>query len=115
MIFSDVIEIETVVVLVVIYIRKDLCFNTRTLHCKDIENLAFDILLPNSKPITIGVFYKPPRQAELMNLMIKKFSNLNLKDNEIYPVVAFNINFFQNCKYILNGKKALPLKDQFIL
>ena len=34
-------------------IRNDLCFNTRTLHCKEIENLVFDILLPKSKPITI--------------------------------------------------------------
>ena len=25
------------------YIRKDLCFNIRTLHCKGIENLVFDI------------------------------------------------------------------------
>ena len=25
------------------YVRKDLCFNTRTLHCKEIENLVFDI------------------------------------------------------------------------
>ena len=41
------------------YIRKDLCFNTRTLHCKGIENLVFDILLPKSKPITIGIFYRP--------------------------------------------------------
>ena len=45
------------------YIRKDLCFNTRTLHCKEIENLVFDILLPKSKAITIGVFYRPPNQA----------------------------------------------------
>ena len=33
------------------YIRKDLCFNTRTLHYKEIKNLVFDILLPKSKPI----------------------------------------------------------------
>ena len=26
--------------------RKYLCFNTKTLHCKEIENLVFDILLP---------------------------------------------------------------------
>ena len=42
------------------YIRKDLCFNIRTLQIKEIENLVFDILLPKLKPITIGVFYKPP-------------------------------------------------------
>ena len=38
-------------------------FNTRTLHCKEIEILVFDILLPKSKPITIGVFYRPPNQG----------------------------------------------------
>ena len=27
------------------YIRKDLCFNTRNLHCKEIENFVFNILL----------------------------------------------------------------------
>ena len=29
------------------YIRKDLCLNTRSLNCKEIENIIFDILLPN--------------------------------------------------------------------
>ena len=48
------------------YIRKDLCFNTRALNCKEIENIIFDILLPKSKPITIGVFYRPPNQANFM-------------------------------------------------
>ena len=66
------------------YIRKDLCFNIRTLHCKEIKNLAFDILLPKSKPISIGVFYRSPNKAEFMDLVIDKFSYLNLKDNEIY-------------------------------
>ena len=36
------------------YIRKDLCFNTRALNCKEIENIIFDILLPKSKTIAIG-------------------------------------------------------------
>ena len=86
------------------YIRKDLCFNTRTLHCKEIENLVFDILLPKLKPITIGVFYRPPNQGESM---VEKLSNLNLKDNEIHLLGDFNINLFQNGKYILNGKRSI--------
>ena len=60
------------------YIRKDLCFSTRNLHCKEIENLVFDILLPKSKPITIGVFYRPPNQAEFKDLMGKKIMILTL-------------------------------------
>ena len=46
------------------------------------ENLVFDILLPKLKSITIGVSYRPPDQAEFMDLMVKTFSNLNLKDDE---------------------------------
>ena len=50
-----------------------------------------------------------------MDLMVEKFSNLNLKDNEIYLLGDFNVNLFQSGKYILNGKEAPPLKDQSIL
>ena len=46
-----------------------------------------------------------------MDLMVEKFSNLNLKDNEIYLLGDFNVNLFQSGKYILNGKEAPPLKD----
>ena len=74
------------------YIRKDLCFNTKPLNCKEIENIIFDILFPKSKPITIGVFYRPPNQVNFMELIIvKSFSLLNLQDNEIY-LGDFNIN-----------------------
>ena len=63
-------------------------------------------MIPESKPITIGVFYRPPTQAEFMDLMIERFSNLNLKDNEIYLLGDFNINLFQNGKCILNRKRS---------
>ena len=86
------------------YIRKDLCFNTRPLNCKEIENIIFDILLPKSKPITIGVFYRPPNQANFMELIVKSFSLLNLKDNEIYLLGDFNTNLLQNGNYILSRK-----------
>ena len=36
--------------------------------------------------------------------MVEKFSNLNLKDNQIYLFGDFNVNLFQNDKYILNGR-----------
>ena len=42
-----------------------------------------------------------------MDLMVEKFYNLNLKDNEIYLLGDFNINLFQNDKYILNGNRSI--------
>ena len=41
-----------------------------------------------------------------MDLMDETFSNLNLKDNEIYLLGDFNINIFLNGKDILNGKRS---------
>ena len=39
-----------------------------------------------------------------MELLVKSFSLLNLKDNEIYLLGDFNINLLQNGNYILNRK-----------
>ena len=86
------------------YIRKDICFNTRALNCKKINSIIFDILLSKSKSITIAIFYRSPNQANFMELIVKGFSHLNLKDNEIYLLSDFNINLLQNGSYILNGK-----------
>ena len=60
--------------------------------------------MPKSKPITIGVFCRPPNQANFMELIVKSFSLLNLKDNEIYLLGDFNITLLQNGNYILNTK-----------
>ena len=60
--------------------------------------------MPKLKPITIGVFYRPPNQANFMELTFKGFSHLNLKDNEMYPLGDFNINLLQNENYNLNRK-----------
>ena len=42
-----------------------------------------------------------------MELIVKSFSLLNLKVNEIYLLGDFNINLLQNWNYILN-RKGLP-------
>ena len=77
------------------YVRKDLCFNTRALNCKEIENIIFDILFPKSKPITIGIFYRPPNQTNFMELLIKNFSLLNLKDNEYIFLMILTLTFYK--------------------
>ena len=47
-----------------------------------------------------------------MNLIVKGFSHLNLKDNEIYLLGYFIINLLQNGNYILNGKGIAACKGQ---
>ena len=88
---------------------------TITQHCKEIDFFFFDILLPKSKPVPIGVFFRYPNPANFMGLTVEKLSNINLEDNKIYLRGDFNSNLFQNDNYMHNAKKILPLKDQSIL
>ena len=45
------------------YIKKDRHYNVRENCPKNFENIFLDLLLPNSKPILIGILYKPPDQS----------------------------------------------------
>ena len=42
------------------YIRSDLCFNRKNTISNSIEHIFFDLLIPKLKPISIGIFYRPP-------------------------------------------------------
>ena len=66
--------------------------------------------MSKSKPVTLGVFYRSPNQANFMELIVKSFSLLNLKDNEIYLLGDFHINLLQNGKDILNRKGLAACK-----
>ena len=45
---------------VVCYIRNDISFNVRGDFSSEIENIFSDIFLPKTKPILIGILYRPP-------------------------------------------------------
>ena len=77
------------------YIKKDLCFNTKPLNCNEIENIIFGTLLLKSKPITIGVFYRPPNHANFMELIVKSFSLLNLRIMKYIFLVILTLIFYK--------------------
>ena len=45
------------------YIRNDLNYNILSVFPREIESVFFEILLSNSKPITVGTIYRPPNQS----------------------------------------------------
>ena len=84
------------------YVRDDINFNIRDELVDEMESIFFDILLPKSKPILIGVLYRPPNQYNFL----KNFSD---KLNTI-----FDINYQE--MYILgdiNIDKKSPLAKQY--
>ena len=41
------------------YIRNDLSYNIVYVFPREIESIFFKIMLPNSKPIAVGIIYRP--------------------------------------------------------
>ena len=63
---------------------------------------SFDIHLLKTKPITIGILYRPPNQDNFIDILSKDFSKLQTEANETYILGDLNINLLQNGIYILD-------------
>ena len=85
---------------VVCYIKNDLSFDVKPFFPPEIENVFFEILLPNTKPIVVGIIYRPPSQSEFLEIINTHFSKLDTNNNEIYILGDFNINLYLNNSYI---------------
>ena len=84
------------------FIRSSICYNIKSNLSSDIENVFIDILLPNSKPITVGIIYRPPNQNNFLELFSEQINNLDLEKNEIYILGDLNYNLHHKGKYIFD-------------
>ena len=96
------------------YIRNNICFNRKTCISDNIENIFIDLLFPKTKPISVGIIYKPASQSQFLQQMITEFEALDL-DNEIYVLGDFNINLLFQDKYILNKSNEIKNLDKNLL
>ena len=72
-----------------IYVRKDLTFNSRCdLDHADLEATWLELLLPKSKPILCGVIYRPPKQSNFYNIL---------------ESVCSSSSYFSECETVLLG------------
>ena len=79
------------------YIKNDRSFNVRENFGTDFENVFLDILLPNSKPILIGILYRPPNQSGFLDSLSTAILNSEKSDNqEIYLLGDLNFNLLDS-------------------
>ena len=93
------------------YIRNDLSYNITSVFPREIESVFFEILLPNSKPITVGTIYRPPNQSNFLEVLNENMNKIDSISNEIYILGDFNINFSLNDSYIFSKKGILNNKS----
>ena len=72
----------------------------------DIEGIFFDISLPKTKPIFVGIIYRPPNSINFLECFNKHQDDINL-NNEIFWLGDFNVNLLHNGKYILKENQAM--------
>ena len=100
---------------VCLYIRNNLAFNVISeMQTEVTESLWINVLLPRSKPIVLGVLYRPPKNNKFIEHLSNSLENFS-KDEEIIILGDMNICLLHNSsfskKYIdllnLNGLRQL--------
>ena len=94
---------------VVFCIRNDLRFDVKSFFLPEIENVFFEILLPSTKPIVVGIIYRPPIQSGFLQITNTHFSKLTTNNNEIYILGELNINLicFKANRFLVTSKNTM--------
>ena len=62
---------------------------------REVENIFFEVLLPNSKSITVGTIYRPPNQSNFLEILNDNMNKIDSVNNEIYRGLNFiHLNIF---------------------
>ena len=75
------------------YVRNYISFNVNEVLSDYIENINFDILLPKTKPILIGVIYRHQDKADFNDHFSDALDKINsINNREVYILGDFNID-----------------------
>jgi len=78
---------------VLAYIKDDLSFNIRDDLKSSNETIFFEIFLPHTRPILIGIVYRPPSDSKFLEVFHSTLENGKEFDNqEVYILGDMNIN-----------------------
>ena len=83
------------------YNKNNIAHNQQSSTPENIDNIILDILLPKSKPITVGIIYRSPNQIYFIDRFNNALGRLLFQSNEIYLLGDFNINLFFEGHYVL--------------
>ena len=61
---------------------------------------------PETKPIFVGITYRPPKNINFFECFNKHLDDIN-RDNEVFLLGLFNISLLHNNKYVLEEYQAM--------
>ena len=69
-----------------------------------------EILLPKTKPILVEIIYRSPSQDSSLEILCKNFPSIDTDTKETYILGDFNINMYENNKYIVHENNKVCTK-----
>ena len=82
------------------YIRSDIGYLQKHFFRKENKNISVEILVPKTKPLIVGIIYRPLNQSKFLEIINSNFVKLDADTKESYILGDLNINMYQNNKYI---------------
>ena len=99
MIYYVVTEIGTEVGLPAM-LEKIWAIHKRIYFLMTLKMLSLTSISQKTKPITVGIFYRPPNQTNFIKTLNESFAKLDTTNEETYILGDFNTNLYHNDKYI---------------
>ena len=65
------------------YVRNDLGYIEKDFFPEEIESIFFQILLSKTKPTTVGIIYRPPKQNKFLQTLNETFAKLDTLEKEL--------------------------------
>ena len=60
------------------FVKNSISYNRKPNFCINTESIFIEIFLPKSKPVLIGILYRPPDKYDFVNCLERTFSNTNV-------------------------------------
>ena len=77
---------------VICYVINTICYNNKNCVSNEIENIFIELLIPKTKPIKVGIVYKPPDQTRFLEILSGSLNSLNMLSQEWHILGYLNIN-----------------------
>ena len=85
---------------------KTLSYNRKPNFCINTESIFIEIFLPKSKPVLIGISYRPPDKYNSVNCLERAFSDTNAFESQECYLLGDNTNLQPKDKEIFRHKPA---------
>ena len=63
------------------------------------------------KPVSRGIFYRPPNENTFLETFFNDFKHIDLHKNEFFCLRNFNVNLQLNDKFILKENRSLDFRN----